>query len=125
VAYRKKSIYYGFLLPHVYSSLRAILGAGVSFKKTGKKIKKEECALRRNRKFMYNAMRLRRSRQGFSGFLPTSNFLRLLEEAHQRNMRWYLPPNSPLLLSLETVKIIRMIITLAKKDRITEEGVLK
>jgi hypothetical protein len=51
----------------------------------------EECALRRNKKFMYiNAMRLRRSRQAYNGFITTFILLGLLEEARQRNMRWYL-----------------------------------
>jgi len=44
--------------------------------------KEEECALRRNRKFMYiNAMRLRRSRQGFIGFLMPLFFWAWLRQA--------------------------------------------
>ena len=40
------------------------------------------CALRRNRKFMYiNAMRLRRSRQGFNGFLIPLFFWAYLRQA--------------------------------------------
>jgi len=42
----------------------------------------EECALRRNRKFMcINAMRLRRSRQGFIGFLMPLLFWACLKQA--------------------------------------------
>jgi hypothetical protein len=37
-----------------------------------------------------NAMRLRRSRQAYNGFITTFILLGLLEEAHQRNMRWHL-----------------------------------
>jgi hypothetical protein len=57
--------------------------------KKGKKV--EECALKRNKKFMYiNVMRPQRSRQAYNGFITTFILLGLLEEAYQRNMRWYL-----------------------------------
>jgi len=40
--------------------------------------------------YIINAMRLRRSRQTYNGFITTFILLGLLEEAHQRNMRWNL-----------------------------------
>ena len=65
------------------------------------KEEEEECALRRNRKFMYiNAMRLRRSKEYsvlvFNGFI----LLGLLEASHRRDMRRQLES----LLSLVTCK---------------------
>ena len=68
--------------PYLFVSPRHPWRGGF-IQKSGEEEKKvEECALRRNRKFMFiNAMRLRRSRQGFNSFILPLFFWACLRQA--------------------------------------------
>ena len=74
-------------LGHTKIDMRDNISYIYELKKKGK-----ECALRRNKKFMYiNAMRLRRSKE--YGVLAFNTFilLGLLEASHRRDMRRHFP----------------------------------